>query len=587
MIETRAVMRSLSLVASVLGRKYGVKVEMGGADAYTDGKTIHLPAMPSEVPDTLLAMARGFLDHEAGHVRETDFAALQEARLSPIEMHVWNTLEDWRVEHRLAALFPGCRQNFDWLIAHLFGSDDLDELAEPAANILNWLLLEVRSWDVLSLSRQRDSLARQVDRDFPGIKAKIENVLKLVRTKCMSTQDAIKYAREIVRALDQYANPVSQPEPSTEFQSQEAEPSAGGPSESLDRSERSEQSAPDGQGEKNVRPEGADDPLQDEGQDADADQDGLSEPDDGDVLESSGVGEVSERAREHVQSLLGAGEDALPQNLGNILASVLKETSRDSVQSSIAVAVQTSKYAGPLSGDDIQEARQACNALRTRLGGLLQTKVLARAAGGRRGRLDTGQLHRLAVSDPRVFRIKAERVGIDTAVHILLDCSGSMVRRIHLACQACYAVASALEASRINIAVTAFPGTQTPDGSYSTIAPVIRHGQKVSPNLDLSPAGGTPMGEALWWVMQEMLPLAEKRKLVLIVTDGDPDSVDCAIQAIEQGMRAGFEIYGIGITSQAIMGLLPGRSVVVNAMPELAPAMFTLLENAILTRREA
>ena len=583
MIDTRAVMRSLPLVASVLGRKYGVKVEMGGADAYTDGKTIHLPAMPSEVPDTLLAMARGFLDHEAGHVRETDFTALQEARLSPIEMHVWNTLEDWRVEHRLAALFPGCRQNFDWLIAHLFGSDDRDEPTEPAANILNWLLLEVRSWDVMSLSRQRDSLARQVDRDFPGIRAKIENVLKLVRTKCDSTQDAIKYAREIVRALDQYANPVSQPEPSAENQPQ-AEPSAGGPSESL---ARSAQSDPGGQVDKDERPKGADDPLPDEGQGADADQDGLSEPDDGDVLESSGVGEVSEHAREHVQSLLGAGEDALPQNLGSILASVLKETSRESVQSSIDVAIQTSKCTGPLSGDDIQEARQASTALRSRLGGLLQTKVLARAAGGRRGSLDTGQLHRLAVSDPRVFRIKAERVGIDTAVHILLDCSGSMVRRIHLACQACYAVASALEASRINIAVTAFPGTQTPDGSYSTIAPVIRHGQKVTPNLDLSPAGGTPMGEALWWVMQEMLPLVEKRKLVLIVTDGDPDSVDCATQAIEQGLMAGFEIYGIGITSQAIMGLLPGRSVVVNAMPELAPAMFTLLENAILIRREA
>jgi Mg-chelatase subunit ChlD len=573
MIDTRAVMRSLPLVASVLGRKYGVKVEMGGADAYTDGKTIHLPALPSEVPDTLLAMVRGFLDHEAGHVRETDFNALQEARLSPIEMHVWNTLEDWRVEHRLASIFPGCRQNFDWLIGYLFGSDDRDEPAEPAANILNWLLLEVRSWDVLSLSTQRDNMARQVDRDFPGIRPKIENVLKLVRIKCDSTQDAIKYAREIVRTLDQYANPVSQPEPS-----------AGGPSESSARSARSD---PGGQGNKNDRPEGSDGPLPDEGQDADADQDGLSEPDDGSVAESSGVGEVSGSAREHVQRLLGAGEDALPQNLGNILASVLNETSRDSVQSSIAVAVQTSKYAGPLSGDDIQEARQACNALRTRLGGLLQTKVLSRAAGGRRGRLDTGQLHRLAVSDPRVFRIKAERIGIDTVVHILLDCSGSMVRRIHLACQACYAVATALEASRINIAVTAFPGTQTPDGSYSTIAPVIRHGQKVNPNLDLSPAGGTPMGEALWWVMQEMLPLAEKRKLVLIVTDGDPDSMDCATQAIEQGMRAGFEIYGIGITSQAIMGLLPGRSVVVNAMPELAPAMFTLLENAILIRREA
>jgi hypothetical protein len=53
---------------------------------------------------------------------------------------------------------------------------------------------------------------------------------------------------------------------------------------------------------------------------------------------------------------------------------------------------------------------------------------------------------------------------------------------------------------------------------------------------------------------------------------------------MEQGGRAGFEIYGIGITSPGINALLPGRSVVVNSMAELAPAMFTLLEGAILGR---
>ena len=65
MIDTRAVMRSLPLVASVLGRKYGVKVEIGGTDAYTDGTVIRLPSLPGDVPDTLLAMARGYLDHGA------------------------------------------------------------------------------------------------------------------------------------------------------------------------------------------------------------------------------------------------------------------------------------------------------------------------------------------------------------------------------------------------------------------------------------------------------------------------------------------------------------------------------------------
>ena len=72
MIDTRAVMRSLPLVASVLGRKYGVKVEIGGTDAYTDGTVIRLPSLPGDVPDTLLAMARGFLDHEAAHSGETE-----------------------------------------------------------------------------------------------------------------------------------------------------------------------------------------------------------------------------------------------------------------------------------------------------------------------------------------------------------------------------------------------------------------------------------------------------------------------------------------------------------------------------------
>ena len=57
-------MRSLPLVASVPGKKYGVKVEIGVTDAYTDGTVIRLPSLPSDVPDTLLAMARGYLDHE-------------------------------------------------------------------------------------------------------------------------------------------------------------------------------------------------------------------------------------------------------------------------------------------------------------------------------------------------------------------------------------------------------------------------------------------------------------------------------------------------------------------------------------------
>jgi len=585
MIDTRAVMRSLPLVASVLGRKYGVKVEIGGADAYTDGTVIRLPSLPSDVPDTLLALARGFLDHEASHVRDTDFKALQDANLTSLEKHVWNTLEDYRVEHKLASIFPGCRQNFDWLIAHIFGSEQRDEPVQPAVNILNWLLLEVRSWDVQALSNKRDTLAGQLDREFPRVRPKIERVLKAVRTNCRSTQDAIGFAREIVRILDQFANPSTRPEPTDQVDPEEQQTQG---------EEKSPASTSSGSGEVGNNQQKQENPSETEGSLSDEDaqeespvEDYSPSTDQGDFSRHDRLhnpGEIGDEARDHLLDLLGAGENALPQSLGDILAEALQVNSSRSKDSAVTVAVPTTKNAGPLSVDDVQEATQASMALRTRLQGLLQTKVLSRASSGRRGRLDTGQLHRLAVSDPRVFRVKAERVGIDTAVHILLDCSGSMVRRIRLACQACYAVASALDASKINVAVTAFPSSQLPSGSYSTVAPIIAHGQKVHIGLDLTPAGGTPMGEALWWVMQNMLPLSERRKLILIVTDGEPDSLECANQAIAQGVIAGFEIYGIGITSPGINMLLSGRSVVVNSMTDLAPAMFALLENAILRR---
>lgn len=580
MIDTRAVMRSLPLVASVLGRKYGVKVEIGGTDAYTDGTVIRLPSLPGDVPDTLLAMARGYLDHEAGHVRDTDFQALKDASLTPLEKHVWNSIEDHRVEHKLASIFPGCRQNFDWLIAHVFGAEVQDEPAQPAAIILNWLLLEVRSWDVHALCKRRDALAGQVDAAFPGVRPRIERVLRTVRSRCRSTQDAIDFAREIVRVLDQYANSTEKA-----VSPDQDEPLDAG-SEPNEQSPygRSEQNVPGPQDESSTQSEWGGESQQDKAPDGEEGKAGGDSSDDAYASAPSTDREDQGQAREHVRDLLGAGEEGLPQSLGDILADALQATSRQSQDGAVTVAIPTQKSAGPLTEADVLEARQASMALRTRLQGLLQTKILARASSGRRGRLDTGQLHRLAVSDPRLFRVKAERTGVDTAVHILLDCSGSMVRRIRLACCSCYAVASALEVSKINVAVTAFPSSQLPNGSYSTVAPVITHGQKVQTNMDLVPAGGTPMGEALWWVMQNMLPLSEKRKLILIVTDGEPDSIECAHQAIEQGGKAGFEIYGIGITSPGINVLLPGRSNVVNSMAELAPAMFALLEGVILGR---
>ncbi|MDD3311528.1 hypothetical protein [Pseudodesulfovibrio sp.] len=91
-----------------------------------------------------------------------------------------------------------------------------------------------------------------------------------------------------------------------------------------------------------------------------------------------------------------------------------------------------------------------------------------------------------------------------------------------------------------------------------------------------------PLGEALWWVLQQVYPLPESRKIILILTDGDPDSFNVAFNAIEEGRRFGIEIYGLGIMSEAISKLLPDHSRTISDLSELAPAMFAMLRGALV-----
>ena len=60
MIQRKDVMKSLPLLAGILGRQYNVRVEIGGTGAFTDGNTIHLPALPEDMGDTLLKVTKGF-----------------------------------------------------------------------------------------------------------------------------------------------------------------------------------------------------------------------------------------------------------------------------------------------------------------------------------------------------------------------------------------------------------------------------------------------------------------------------------------------------------------------------------------------
>jgi nitric oxide reductase activation protein len=101
--------------------------------------------------------------------------------------------------------------------------------------------------------------------------------------------------------------------------------------------------------------------------------------------------------------------------------------------------------------------------------------------------------------------------------------------------------------------------------------------------------GNTPLGEALWWVLQRLVQRREERKLVIVLTDGVPDDPAAAKEAIAAARQVGVEVYGIGIDTRHLEDLMPGASVAIDTLADLPTALFGLVGRAVLpgTRKTA
>ncbi|WP_291442004.1 VWA domain-containing protein [Desulfovibrio sp.] len=538
MIRTKDVLNCLPLLASILGDRYGVQVRIGGKEACTNGKVIHLPSLPMDCEPELLALAKGFTDHEAAHIRHTNFSVLQAANLDPVTFNLFNCLEDWRVEKMLSGIFPGCRRNLNWLIRRFFVEQAQPRAGDdsPALAVLDYVLLTVRVWDVDEVTPARQNAASIMEHHFPGLKEALDAILVKVYIHCPDTTAAVEYAKQIALCIRQWEPP--QPMATNKY---------------TDKNDQ-------GDMPQSTR----------EANDSTSQIDQQSWP----VQPSSALSDLPLKALFHAEA------QDLPQQLGEILAIELTNNSIEAAGDALNVAVEGTRPATPLPANQKLQALQASIALRIRLQGFLQAQTQRRCSIGRRGILHANSLYRLQVGNAHIFQKKSVQLGLNTAVHVLLDVSGSMAGApINLANRACYAVATALSHIRgVNPAVTAFPATTV----TNSVFPIMRHGQLVPDLFDIRASGGTPLAGALWWVLQTMLPLKEQRKMILVITDGMPDNTLAANNAIGVAQKLGFEVYGLGIRDEHITRLLPHTSKMVNDLPDLVPAMFAMLQVALL-----
>ena len=634
-MKNQSLNNAFPIVAAALGNKFGVKVKVGGSDAYTDGNTINLPAYNLEDP-SYKDVAWGYLAHEAAHVRFTEFADFRKAATSPIRRSIVNILEDIRIEKLMQNTYPGTKRTTEKVVEYLVQTGGFqiigqNEQIHPADVLSQFLLFHLRN-DVLgqtALASYADTAESLLEDTFPvGAVTRLVALLSEV-PEFQVTRDCVRLADRILRMIEeeqeieqekarqlqQSKSNQSQQEESDDLSSQSqsgqsnndqdddsTNPSSGNSSQdnqSQGDDYQPDQDTDDSQSAQDQDASGQDDQDQSQGagsqNDADTDdqdQDSQSGQSHADST-GSGADDLQDQNSEHtlqaLASVLSASENDVPQDIFEAVQELLGSQSRNSYDADIYMPIAMDPNRNSSVGNDLMnKVLSDSGKIRASLQGLVQSSRCDRPVNKRSGnRIDGRKLSRLIQGDARVFERRSHKQAPNTAIHLLVDCSGSMNaiystdsnrRLIQLAIESAMALALALEGiSGVNPAVTRFPF-----GDSDDVVPLLRHGQKVRPNASAFSAvtnGGTPLHSALWYAASSVIATREERKVIMVLTDGQPDD-ECAAKAvIKRCESSGIELVGVGICFDT--SHLFDQSICINNVSELRSELFRISRNLL------
>lgn len=558
--------QSLPILASMLGKRHGVEVRFSGPKAYTDGKRITLPILDTENEQDV-AMMLGYLVHEAGHIRHTDFSALDEIS-TPLHKKVANILEDVWLEKRVGEMYPGSRQTLHALVSALIDRGKLrppGPEAEPAKVLTHYMLAALRC-EVLNQDALKDvaeTACKDVETVFGRAAWVRLNALMHSVTRSTNSHDNVSLAAKIIRMLEEERDRKDPPPNCPDGQ---------------------EDDQAQGENDQDETPQAGDSDAGDESMDDDADNQSESgEPDtDGPDSSQPTQSEGDENQKQIAQAIQSALED---QSEG---ADPLKEA----LEQEINVASTRSKAISPgCSGAtqnfygtvDRHAARSATNRLSLSLRQLLESQARTRKRTTSHGRRMSRRLDRVSYQDPRLFIRQTKQQAVNTAVYLLLDRSLSMGEdkgKMALAGGTTLAAMQALRQIRhVASAAAAFPGVSgapvTGITGFSDSLPATEA------LYGILPSGGTPLLPALWHAAQALLERNEPRKILLVVTDGKPDKANCCTRLLARMEASGIECLGLGIEDNAGEGIFPSWQMI-SAMEELPQALFGMLRKTAL-----
>jgi cobalamin biosynthesis protein CobT len=280
-----------------------------------------------------------------------------------------------------------------------------------------------------------------------------------------------------------------------------------------------------------------------------------------------------------LEAVLKACEQDLPEDIFQGIANLLSSQPTQYYDEMVSLASVSPHKKGEMGRQLVDSVLSESGKVRASLSGIVQSSQMNKPICKKSGtRIKGSRLARLAQGDTRVFQRSAPRVAPNAAVHILLDGSVSMEGVIPLATKAVAALTLAFEGiAGVNPAITRFPYQDTDD-----VEVLLKHGQKLRPNADnllpLAEGSSTPLDSALWFAASRVLATREKRKVIIVITDGEPNDARIGYlptrSIIQRCLDSGIELVGIGVGMD--VGHLFDKHIRINDISDLRKELFSI-----------
>lgn len=556
--------RALPAIAGFIAEKTGIEIKRGSR-ARTDGQSITLPLRRSELDMTEkdLVEAVAYCYHEVGHVLHSNFDLCAD---TPLKRALTGVLEDIRIEYKVQASHPSAHRYLGRLVEFMVaqglasgtGFPPMDTDEQEAKLIQYYMMYKLR-FEALKQKGVEPVLGSAEDamiQRFPvGMRTRLDALMFEV-IDCDTEDEVFALADAIIEMIKEEKQKEEEKQREDEKQGQD-QPQG--------------QQSDDGQPDSEVE------------QDPDENCDGEQSPDQNSLDSEKG------KSQQALEQLLSMSDNDIIEDIGSILQQALNKSAAADQKDESKVQVRTPnvfKANFPNGSYDLSAIRAASNATRTRTLQWLSSVTDGDETHARSGmKIDPSRIWsgRLGGS---VFVTSDD--GIDTRADISFvnDRSISMTPRISQAIRATLACILAFDVPGIETQVSVFPWLEGGESGVSVIkdwndSPKVLSARAASIGTD----GYTPMAEAILFAGSEIIRRPKAMKIIIVVTDGEPDDLEATRHVIERCRLSGVVVCALGIDLDPSPVFGEKYSASLTSISELPSKIVGLVKQAFLEQK--